>query len=84
MYVKAHSNDYHRTKRFVGRWHHRSSRESGSTAEPPLQHNAEHNKKTNGQLMKGYRTYDSIRDKVMSSQNTAEPVTSQTTDKTQG
>ncbi len=82
MYVKEHSNDHPRTKRLVGRGHNRVSKQSQSTAEPPVKNNPEQSKKTNGQLMKGYKTYDSIRDKVMNSPNTAEPVVSQTAGKT--
>ncbi len=79
MYLKEHSKDHPRTKRLVGRAHNRASRQSQSTAEPSVKNNTDQSKKTNGQLMKGYKTYDSIRDKVMNSPNTAEPVVSQTT-----
>ena len=63
MYVKEHPNDYPRTQRFVGRGLNRASKQSNSTAEPSIQDNTDQSKKTNGQLMKGSKTYDSIRDK---------------------
>ena len=75
MYVKEQSKDNPRTQRLVGR----ASRQSQSTAEPSVKNNTDQSNKTHGQLMKGYKTYDSIRDKVMNSPNTAEPVVSQTT-----
>ena len=76
MYVKKQSKGNPRTKRLVGRANNRASQ---STAKPSVKNNTDQSKKTNGQLMKGYKTYDSIRDKVMNSPNTAEPVVSQTT-----
>ena len=79
MYVKELSNDHPRTKRFVGRLHNRASKQSQGTAEQSVKNNTEQSKKTNGQLMKGYKTYDSIRDKVLNSQHVTEPVVSQTT-----
>ena len=78
MYVKEQSKDNQRTKLFVGRAHHTPSKQTQTSKEPVA---AEHDKKTNVSSLKGYKTYESIRNKVMSS-HVNQPVTNQLTGKT--
>ncbi len=78
MYFKEQSKDNQRTKRFVGRAYHRPSKQTQTSKEPVT---AERDKKTNVSSLKGYKTYESIRNKVMRS-HVNEPVVNQMTGKT--
>ena len=87
MFTKAHLvRHYHNAKNFLGRAYHtgktilghvdhgiRTAKEIYSMAEPILQHYApEQTTKLNGHLMRNYKKYDSIRDKVIEGHNHVE------------
>ena len=92
MFTKAHlARHYHNAKNFLGRAYHtgknilghvdhgiRTAKEIYSIAEPVLQQYApEQTTKLNGHLMKNYKKYDSIRDKVIEGHNQVEHVARQ-------
>jgi hypothetical protein len=65
-----HKEHKHNNKRLVGGSYHRIAKPTYSSAEPALQHTAEQSKPTKG-FMKGHKTYDSVREKVMNGTDTA-------------
>ena len=87
MLTKAHLvRHYHNAKNFLGKAYHtgktvlghvdhgiRTAKDIYSMAEPILQQYApEQTTKLNGHLMKNYKKYDSIRDKVIEGHNHVE------------
>ncbi len=65
-----HKEHHHYNKRLVGGSYHRNAKQTYSSAEPALQHTAEQSKPTKG-FMKGHKTYDSVREKVMNGTDAA-------------
>ena len=87
MFTKAHLvRHYHNAKNFLGKAYHtgktilghvdqgiRTAKEIYSMAEPILQQYApEQTTKLNGHLMRNYKKYDAIRDKVIEGHNHVE------------